>query len=315
MTMHTITRGALKALILIGLFIPLALVLRDSRDDLQPARYNAAASTAEKYAQMARWIPTPYEFIVALDPQRVFGESALGARLAPLIEQMGTAGDIDVSLLARLIERPRAIGLIALVLNVGEGTPPVEGLVVVQGDFRAGEMQREVRAALAKDSPALQVKRYHGIEIYTESANEKDGFAFAFPDAHHLMLGSAATVVRAAQGVQSDASEVRWAEEASQDSLFGRLLITGRIARLLPKELVGVATVSISSGDGATIVARIPCLSVSQSENMRMFLEGLYVAELLTYNDTSLVGRHLQHIDIKQDNDAVLITLPLSTLP
>ncbi len=310
MIMHTVTRRTLKALILIGLFIPLAFVLRDSRDDLQPARYNAAAPTTEKYAQMARWIPTPYEFMVALDPQRVFGASALGARLAPLIEQMGTTGDIDVSLVARLIARPQAIGLIALALYVGENARPVEGLVVVQGDFRAGALHNEVRAALAKDNPALKVERLRGVEIYMESAQE-EGFAFAFPDAHHLMVGSAATVVRAVRGAVRDAAEVAWAEEASRDGIFGRLLITGRIARLLPKELAGVAGVSLSSRDGASMVARIPCLSVSQAENMRMFLEGLYVAKLLIYNDTSFWGRYIQHLDITQDNDTVLVTLPL----
>jgi hypothetical protein len=292
---HRISKFTLKVLIIVALVFAIAILLKDSSDRLRTMLYDAAAPTSEKFSKIQRWLPSDAELVVVADLHRFFSEPGSRARTSRRLEDIGEVWNVSPEVLSIIMDRAEKIGLVAAALSIDPHTGEAQGLFVVQGEFNESEFVEIVEEKLKAQGGALTHEEQHATTVYGESPGA-DGFAFAFPDRTHLLIGPKSAILglveRDSAGEIREKETTQWGMVSTDGAIFGRLLVSPRVQKLLPEALAGISAAGFSSDTDLNINLVIPCVSLDQAEDLAMFIEGSRVSFLLTK------GRDYQFYDL-----------------
>jgi hypothetical protein len=292
---HRISKLTLKVLIIVALVFAIAILLRDSSDKLKTMLYDAGAPTDKKFSKIERWLPSDAELIVVADLHRFFAEPGSRARTSRRLEDIGDVWNVSPDVLSVIMDRVERVGLVAAALSVDPHIGEAQGLFIVQGDFNESEFAEIVEKRLAAQNGKLIREDQHPTTVYAESS-EVDGFAFAFPDRNHLVIGPKAAILKLVKkesaGEIKEGPKVQWSSAVANQPIFGRLMVSPRVQNLLPEALKGISIASFASDTDLNVGLTIPCVSPGQAEDLAMFIEGSRVSFLLAE------GRDFQFYDL-----------------
>lgn len=310
-------RIILKILVIAAILIPLALLLKDSSDQLKGGGYDPAAPTATKLGLMQRWLPHDAEVVVIADLHRLTATPGLIAKASSALERAGNLWGIDAQMIKSVFTAPKGIGLVAVALTLGQAGEAPTGVAVVQGGAKEADVVQGVKSELIAQAASLVEEKVGSVTVYSESPSEVN-FAFAFPDNTHMIVGPKEALVGLLQSTLTEKSlpEMRetWNAPAGDNPVFGRILFTERLQSLLPPQVAGLKQATFSADGQLNVEVEMPCTSMRQAQDVVLFIEGARAYVLLGgYGDTK-IGEIMRELSTAQSQHSVSLRIPLGKL-
>lgn len=307
----------IKIIAIAVLLIGIAFLIKDSSHYLKNGVYSASAPTQVKFDTMKRWIPQDAELVLVVDPHRLFASDAGTEQIAQWLEKGVSFAGLSLQLIAHLIINPGAVGLVATAIEIAPTAKPAEGFIVIQGLFDQEAMAEGIQEQMMGEGVVLSRGECEGHAFYVESSSP-DAFAIAFPDKHHLLVGTNEALERImhceapTHGAMPQA--IDWYPQVKEQPLFGRLAITPRLSALLPEELQGIASVRLAMGPDFVLHATVPCTSSAQAERASLFLEGMRASLILASANNPELSSFLLGIQMITSPNALRVAVPLKTV-
>jgi len=312
-----ISKIAIKVIVIVGLLVAIAFLIKDSSDKLKGGTYDASAPTEKKFLKMEKWLPKDVELIVVADLHRYLDQPGAKARLSMRIDEMSRSWSGDGGVLSNLMAQAEKIGLAAFAIGLDPERKEANALLVIQGNFQESAFVDSVKKQLAKEGQELIKEEDHSVTIYAESASE-EGFAFAFPDRLHVMLGPKSEIIKLIEqesaGQLESPEKDRWASVGDTVVLFGRFKITPRISRMLPEQLQGLQEASFSADALLTLNVNIPCVGPKQAEDVVMFIEGSRISFLLAQRKDNVIVNMLRQVRVGHLDSVVDMRVPVGEI-
>lgn len=307
----------LKMFVMAAVLFPLALLLKDSGHQMKGGGYDPAAPTAAKFRRIEKWLPRDAELIIVVDMSRLAGRPDIAARIAALVLRANVIDGFDGGIVGPVLANPQGIGMAAGALCLGGASDAPYAMAVIQGALDRSAMVGRVQTQLAAENARLVTEEAEGTRIYFETPSDAP-FAFAFPDAHHLIAGPKEAVVRLLMSEKTpSAGDLRahWPAPRDDGMLFGRLAFTDRLRSVLPPQIANLDEVLIYADDELNINLVIPCDAARQAQDITLFVEGMRTLYLLDGRAQSIVASIMRGMRITNQDNAVVVHIPTGAIP
>lgn len=300
---------AVKIAVAAVLVAALAVVLYKAGGKFLHPAYDASVPTQAKFAKMLKLLPQGAEFDLSMDVTRALANPQIKDGVSRIIKEKGGA---IAELVAALVGRQDAVGMMTLAGNFGgKGMPPVFA-VIAQGGFDERSLIPAIRIALATGRAGLASEKLGKYTLYTES-DARDPFGFIVLDREHIAVGNKMSLAALFGKEREKAPAI---SRTPNSIIFGHLTFGPRLSALMP-QAVPVTGIDFESPDGKLLTAKIPSPTPAEANNLKMFLEGVRSILMLQEEGNTALTSILSGISVQSEGSEVIVacnTLPLLNL-
>lgn len=297
-----------KILLLAGIIIAAAFMLRDSSHIYKGGAYDVEMPTSRKYNMLKEWLVDGADFTAIADIARLKTAPAL---LSFFENNLLTGKDKDVTVIKSILGSKTPVGMLAINLNLeGPGSWPFF-LIIAQGDFEKMNLLKSIKQEMSEQRASLASKKIRGIKVYWQGKSNEP-FAFALPDNNHLVVGTLSSLEHV---FQKPNVEPDYPFENADSPLFGMLRASSRIRKVLPPHFASLEYAVFSTDDNGIMHISIQCEDPAQATDLGLFLSGMKAIYMLQAEENSKLLAAFESISIANEEGSIKITVPIGQIP
>lgn len=295
----------LKIAVLVGVLAAAAFLIHDSTHTQRGGTYDVSWTTAQKYSMLKEWLPWGADFIAVADVNRLSSIPKLNDFLE---KHLFSGNEAGLNMIGPLLASNK-IGMMAVGLNLNTvGIDPFF-VVVVQGDFKSLDLIDSIKEELTKEKVSLVSKKVRGTKIYWQK-DSKDPFAFAMPNNHHMLVGTTESLEHIIKSPKSQESL-----ESTNSPLFGILIFSGRIRKILPSQIAHPESARFAADDNGRLRIYIACPDALEANNLKLFFAGMKALYMLQGEEKEDLMKALEQVSIEVEGSGIHVDMPLNQLP